>query len=186
MPELPFSLGYQSIPLSPLISLHITSFLVPSVHSSVSLLIPFSRLSTSAPPACVYFLLPWLSSLNKAATATGLIPYAVQILIISYALRAQTCWALIIRAAAFNCIFITRQRHRFIMFRWRRSLKSVWTMSWNEGPAAMATIWWGRQGYLKEFSCCSRSRHIAPVQGKRQRRRKKRKHDWKINVEYCN
>lgn len=39
--ELPFSLGYQSIPLSPLISLRITSFLVPSVHSSVSLLIPF-------------------------------------------------------------------------------------------------------------------------------------------------
>lgn len=123
---------------------------------------PFFPLSTSSPPACVYFLLPSsissFSSLNKAATATGLIPYAVQILIISYTLRAQTCWALIIRAAAFICIFIARERRRFIMFRWRRSLKSVWTISWNEGPAAMATIWWGRQGYLKEFSCCSRSR----------------------------
>lgn len=114
---------------------------------------PFSSLSTSSPPACVYFLLPWLSSLNKAATVTGLIPYTVQILIILYALRARTCWALIIRTAVFIRIFIARQRHRFIMFRWRRSLKSVWTMSRNEGPAAMATIWWGRQGYLKEFSC---------------------------------
>lgn len=96
-------------------------------------------LSTSSPPACVYFLR--LSSLNKAATATGL----MQILIISYTLRVQTCWALM-------CFYY---RPGFIMFRWRSSLKSAWTISWNEGPAAMATIWWGRQGYLKEFSCCS-------------------------------
>lgn len=55
--ELPSSLGYQSVPLSPLISLCITSFLVPSVHSSVSLLIPlfppFNIVST-----CLCLFLP--------------------------------------------------------------------------------------------------------------------------------
>lgn len=46
-----------------------------------------------------------------------------------------------------------------IAFRWRRggSLLSMWTLSGNEGLAAIATIWWGRQGHLKEFSCCSYS-----------------------------
>lgn len=45
---------------------------------------------------------------------------------------------------------------------------SAWTISWNEGPAAIATIWWGRQSYLKEFSCrlCSRQLHTGPVKDK--------------------
>lgn len=52
---------------------------------------------------------------------------------------------------------------------WRGGLSpSMWTLSWNEGLAAIATIWWSRQGYLKEFSCYSRSRqlHTGPAKDK--------------------
>lgn len=71
-------------------------------------------------------------------------------------------------------LFSAQQQHRSIAFRCRGSLSfslslSMWTLSWNEGLAAIATIWWGRRGYLKEFSCCSRSPSASHQSSTRQR-----------------
>lgn len=170
-----------------LFSLYIASFLLPSVYSSFSFLALFF-----SPP--LFFEPPHRPRVSP--TRTGILrppflpgghprqegepagwrpsPHASPNIDYLLTSRSQTRWALIIRAVAFICIFIPRQQRRSIMFRWRRSLEGAWTISRNEGPAAMATIWWGRQGYLKEFSCCSRSRQLRAGPGERQRGREKK------------
>lgn len=185
--ELPFSLGYQSIPLSPLISLLITSFLVPSVRLSVSLLIPFF------PPfnivsTCLCLFPPSLTLiLKQSSNSDGIDPIrSPNIDYFSYIEGADMLGINYTCCRAYLYFYRPAAAQIYNVQVEEVSQKRVdKILKWGAGchgnhMMRQAGLFKGIQLLLAFSSASRRSR------GKDKEDGKKRRHDWKINVEYCN